>query len=385
MLTDLFYSRIARALAFLLLSTLLLAGGLYLWFRWEVDKIERFAVPAPRPSLSAAAPGSTSPALAPAPDALRILVFSTGSSGLDDGDGERLGIGDSRAAMRDGLTDTVMLVNLRAGDGEIEILSLPRDLWLEDRGHRINETYARHGVWSLVDDVEALTGVRADHVVSLNFAAFADLTDAVGGVPVFFEHPARDPKAKLDIPEAGCVNLSGKDALAFVRSRHWQIQRDGVWRHDATSSDWGRIERQQAFLRLMSARLLDWKLPSRIPALLGVARDNLMFDANLTLSEMLSVATEFGRNGVAVNASTYPGRGGVTESGASVIFPDVTSGLALSGALFGWAGPAETSLPSSIGTPTTPFADSSTTTPAPNVGVFTPARDGTGGTRYRGC
>jgi LCP family protein required for cell wall assembly len=385
MLTDLFYSRIARVLAFLLLSTLLLAGGLYLWFRWEVDKIERFAVPAPRPSLSAVTPGSNQPALAPAPDALRILVFSTGSSGLDDGDGERLGIGDGRAAMRDGLTDTVMLVSLRAGDGEIELLSIPRDLWLEERGHRINETYARHGVWSLVDDVEDLTGVRADHVVSLNFAAFADLTDAVGGVPVYFDHPARDLKAKLDIPEAGCVNLTGNDALAFVRSRHWQTQRDGVWRHDATSSDWGRIERQQAFLRLMSARLLDWKLPSRIPALLGVARDNLMFDANLTLSQLLSVATEFGRNGVAVSASTYPGRGGVTESGASVIFPDVTSGLALSEALFGSSAPTDTALPAPTGTPTTPMVGAPTTAPAPSLGGFTPARDGTGGTRYRGC
>lgn len=385
MLTDIFYSRIARALAFLLLSTLLLAGGLYLWFQWEVDKIERFAVPAPRPSLGAVVPELDQPALAPAPEALRFLVFSTGSSGLDDGDGERLGIGNSRAAMRDGLTDTVMLVNLRAGEGQLEILSLPRDLWLEERGHRINETYARHGVWSLVDDVEALTGVRADHVVSLNFAAFADLTDAVGGVPVFFEHPARDLKAKLDIPQAGCVNLNGNDALAFVRSRHWQIQRDGVWRHDATSSDWGRIERQQAFLRLMSARLLDWKLPSRIPALLGVARDNLMLDANLTLSQMLSVATEFGRNGVDVNASTYPGRGGVTESGASVIFPDVISGLALSEVLFGSAAPAETTLPAPTSTLGTPMADPSTTAPIPTAGGFTPARDGSGGTRYRGC
>jgi LCP family protein required for cell wall assembly len=373
-------SRLIKGLVAVALVGSALAGGTYGWLQWEMGKIKRFDSGSNQPTLSSEAASAELPLEADLPEVLRFLVFSVGSSGLDDGDGARLGIGDGRAAMSDGLTDSLMLLTLQPGSGKMDLLSLPRDLWLEDRGHRINESYNRHGVWALVDDVETLTGLRADHVVSVNFAAFADLTDAVGGVPLWFDYPARDSKAKLDIPTAGCVTLGGADALAFVRSRHWQVERDGGWRSDATSSDWGRIERQQAFLRVVMAKLLDWRLPARVPSLLGVARDNLMLDERLTLARLVSLATEYSRSGVVLNASTYPGRGGVTESGASVIFPDVVAGLELASSM-GLPQPAPQ--PTASGSSATPPVEDLATPPA--TAGFAPSRDGRGGTRFRGC
>lgn len=387
--------RIRRALLAVAAGTTVLAVSSYGWLQWEIGKIARFEELAPRPSLSPTSQGNTLPPTEDLPEVLRILVFSVGSSGLEDGDGTRLGIGNGRAAMRDGLTDSLMLLSLRPDSGRVDLLSLPRDLWLSERGHRVNESYNRYGVWGLVDDVEILTGLRADHAVAVNFAAFADLTDAVGGVPIWLDHPVRDIKSKLSVPTAGCVTLTGSDALAFVRSRHWQVQRDGIWRADATSSDWGRIERQQSFLRAVAGRLLNWKLPTRVPELLGVARDNLVLDQQLTLRRLVSLATDYATNGMAIHASTYPGRGGVTESGASVIYPDIEAGLAQVAAAEALAADTTaTGVPTAPGSPGIPAragATASKTTSVsagagtPSAGGFAPARDGSGGLRYHTC
>jgi LCP family protein required for cell wall assembly len=260
----------------------------------------------------------------------RILVFSTGSDGLNpDLDGERLGIGRGRAAMADQLTDSILLLTLAPENGKIGIVSFPRDTWLEWRGHRVNESYKRHGVSALVDDIETLSGIRAEHAIALNFAAFADLTDSLGGVRLYFEAPARDFKAKLDIPSAGCVTLDGSNALAFVRSRHWQVYTNGTWRSDSSSSDWGRILRQQAFIQGAVSQLLTWQLPSRVPALFTVARENVTLDQGLSITKLAGLAQGFVLNRPEITSITFPGRGGSTESGASVIFPDLERGLSM--------------------------------------------------------
>lgn len=251
-----------------------------------------------------------------------FLLFSVGSEGIESEDGDRLGIGRSRAKMADGLTDSIMVMIADPSSKKIGVISVPRDTWLVNRGHRINESYNRYGVNGLISDITELTGLPIDHAVSINFAAFADVTDALGGVEIEIAQPVRDLKAKLELP-AGCVQLDGAKALAFVRSRHWQIYSNNTWRSDVTSSDWGRIERQQSFLRLILARILTPELPIRIPALVDVAGKNLTIDADLTVGEMLSWAKAFAGGVNEIAAATIPGRGFTTDGGASVIGVDL--------------------------------------------------------------
>lgn len=302
-----------------------LFGSVAGYFAWEFTHLNRF-----EESISASPdPVLSEPTALPVPPGVtRILVFSTGSEGLDaEADGKRLGIGRARARMADGLTDSILLVTLHPDAGRVGIVSLPRDTWLDWRGHRINESFKRYGLDALVDDVETLTGLRAEHAVAMNFAAFADLTDSLGGVRMLFDAPARDAKAHLDIPVAGCINLDGATALSFVRSRHWQVYTDGRWHSDATSSDWGRILRQQAFVRAAASQLLTWQLPSRVPALFNVVQDNVTFDQGLSITKIAGLLQGFAANPPQIESMTFPGRGGVTESGASVIFPDLEGGL----------------------------------------------------------
>jgi LCP family protein required for cell wall assembly len=316
-----FLRRSVLVVVFSALITTALAVG---YVTWEYSNLTRFEE-AIKPTASEVTTRPTLPTVPPG--VTRILVFSTGSDGLDvERDGSRLGIGRGRARMSDQLTDSLLLVTLHPDNAKIGIVSLPRDTWLEWRGHRINESFKRYGLTALVDDVETLTGLRAEHAVALNFAAFSDLTDSLGGVRLLFDAPARDAKSHLEIPSAGCVNLDGPNALAFVRSRHWQVYTNDAWRSDASSSDWGRILRQQAFIRAAAAQLLTWQLPARIPALFNVVQENVTFDQELSVSKLAGLVQGFANNKPTIETMTFPGRGGVTDTGASVIFPDMING-----------------------------------------------------------
>ena len=310
-----------------------------------------------------------------------FLVFSVGSEGIDSTDGARLGIGEGRASMADGLTDSIMLVIANPVTRRIGIVSIPRDTWLEERGHRVNESYNRYGLNGFISDVTDLTGLEVNHAISVNFAAFADLTDAVGGIDIELPLAVRDSKAKLDLP-SGCVRLGGAEALAFVRSRNWQVYTNGSWRSNATSSDWGRIERQQAFLRLVLAKIVSPELPLRVPALVDVAGDNLTIDAGLTVSALLSWAKAFAGGVDEVAAATIPGRGFTTEGGASVIGVDPAAARTTVELILAKLGMVTTPTPD----PAVPRVSSS---PRPETATTSPwkpdAGEGEGGLRFTSC
>jgi LCP family protein required for cell wall assembly len=299
----------------------LVAGALFAYSWWQVATIKTFSS-----EITPIAPTSSDSysLITTAKSTETFLLFSVGSEGIDLADGDRLGIGKKRAAMADGLTDSIMLVIANPVTRRIGVVSIPRDTWLEDRGHRVNESFNRHGLTGFISDISTLTGVEVNHAISVNFAAFADITDAVGGVEIKLPYPVRDAKAKLDL-SSGCVRLTGSQALAFVRSRNWQVYTNGSWRSDATSSDWGRIERQQAFIRLILSKVVSPELPIRIPALVKIAGDNLTIDAGLTVSVLLSWAKAYVKGVDMLAATTIPGRGFTTEAGASVIGVDPTA------------------------------------------------------------
>ncbi len=145
------------------------------------------------------------------------------------------------------LTDTIML--LHTGSGPTTLVSIPRDSRVDIPGHgrhKINSAYGRGGGAEgggpelLVRTVEGATGLHVDHYTEIGFTGFVSVVDAVGGVDLCVPEAITDPKAALDI-EAGCQTLDQATALGYVRTR-------------ATgSSDFGRVERQRAFL----AALLD--------------------------------------------------------------------------------------------------------------------------------
>ena len=145
-------------------------------------------------------------------------------------------------------SDTIMLIRADPDASQAAILSFPRDLWVKLSGSnssgKINSVFQNANPSRLVATIKQNFQVEVDHYINVDFCAFKDIVDAVGGVSVPFEFPARDLHTGLDITVAGCHTFAGDEALAYTRSRYYEYLKDGRWVDDGLS-DFGRIARQQ--------------------------------------------------------------------------------------------------------------------------------------------
>ncbi|MFE6223252.1 MULTISPECIES: LCP family protein [unclassified Streptomyces] len=154
-------------------------------------------------------------------------------------------------------TDTVLLVHISEDRDRASVVSLPRDSYAElpehtdqnsgekHRAHpvKLNAAYAEGGPALTVRTVEAMTRVKIDHYLEVDFTSFMRTVDAVGGVQICTTKPVKDAYTGLELA-AGTHELDGGQALQYVRSRHI----DGA-------ADIGRMQRQQKFLAALVDRL----------------------------------------------------------------------------------------------------------------------------------
>ena len=176
------------------------------------------------------------------------------------------------------------------------MLSFPRDLWVKiagtNKSSRINSAYKVNEPQRLVETIQNNFYIPIDHYIQIDFCAFKTLVDAVGGVAVPFEYPAMDANTNLNVPEAGCYNFDGDSALAYVRSRHYQYldPETDTYKEDP-ASDYGRIARQQDFLRRAVAKVVS-QGPFDIDVargLIDVATKYVVTDPDLTLDHAARV------------------------------------------------------------------------------------------------
>lgn len=197
-------------------------------------------------------------------------------------------------------SDTIMVARVDPGETEAQILSFPRDLWVDIPGHgrdRINAsiTYGREaGPELLIRTIKENFDIDINHYVQVNFAGFKNLVDIVGGVPVYLANPVRDGRALLDIPEAGCVVLDSDQALAYARARHFQYMEDGQWKTDPTS-DLGRISRQQDFIRRVIRRAIDKgaRNPATLARMVNSGSKHIELDPFTTPGDLLALGRAF--------------------------------------------------------------------------------------------
>jgi LCP family protein required for cell wall assembly len=173
------------------------------------------------------------------------LVGSDSREGLTKAERKQLHTGKDGGSQR---TDTIMLVHID-GSGKSTLVSLPRDSYVtipahtaldgssvEDRKNKINSAFGKGGAPLLVETVERNTGLHIDHYMEIGFKGIRDITDAVGGVNMCVPADVTDENSGLSLL-AGCQELNGKNALAYVRMRYADPK-----------GDLGRVERQQQFL-----------------------------------------------------------------------------------------------------------------------------------------
>lgn len=262
------------------------------------------------------------------PSTTVTLVFSVGSKDLDPAEAERLRVNTATERGGDGLTDTMMLVVADHETRDVALLSIPRDTWLFDRGHRINATFNIEGLQAFVDDVARTVGLPIHHLVRLNFGAFARLVDAVGGVAVDVDRPLADVPAVLYVPSAGCWQFDGAAALAWSRGRHTLTKDgDGDWVTDRTASDFGRIERQQALLGALWDQVRRPSTIGSLPSLVTAARDGLVVDDGLGVQQVRDLLSVFGEVAAGrVEGYTLPTTGRrIGQAAAQVVVPEAAT------------------------------------------------------------
>lgn len=232
-----------------------------------------------------------------------LLVGSDSSARLDEDDPIQIG----RRGERFG--DVIIIAHIDERSGEIALLSLPRDLWVDiagtGRAGRINRAFESGGPATLIETIEDQFDIPIHHYVNVDFAGFQGLVAAVGSVDVYFETPARDwntnakpvPRSQTGflMAESGCQSLDPEMALAYVRSRYYQTQdADGRWVTDPTS-DLGRIRRQQDFLRRVLQKAIDMgaRNPFVLRDLIDAGLENVAIDQRLTPQLLLDVGMTY--------------------------------------------------------------------------------------------
>jgi len=225
-----------------------------------------------------------------------FLLVGSDTRAFVDSDEEASSFG-SAAETGGQRSDTIILVRIDPQAKRAAMVSFPRDLWIPiaPDGHeqRINTAFS-NGPETLIETIKLNFNVPIHHYMQVDFAGFQGLVDAVGGVEIFLAGAVRDRVTGLNITDTGCVLFHGDQALAYVRSRHFEYQENGRWRDDPRG-DLGRIERQQDFIRRALRKALSSGLtnPSKLRRLVDVGIDNVAVDDSLSAHDILSLGRQF--------------------------------------------------------------------------------------------
>jgi LCP family protein required for cell wall assembly len=224
---------------------------------------------------------------------VNILILGIGGAGHDGPD----------------LTDTMLLASIDPVNNKADLLSVPRDLWVKMPNNyianyqKINAAYesgkykflgtedssnsnqqAVEAGFKAVDGVVSnVLGIPIDYNVLVDFQAFQQAVDTVGGVTLDVPTELYDPTMAWEnnwnpvLAMPGVQTMNGAQALNYARSRE-------------TTSDFARTQRQRAILLALKQKVLTLGTlsnPLKISSLISDFGDNVRTDISLSDAEAL--------------------------------------------------------------------------------------------------
>ena len=232
-------------------------------------------------------------------------------------------------------TDSIMIAVVWPKDGQVSLISIPRDLWIfipTVGMQRINTAYengeingyAGGGAGLLKDTISYNLGIRIDHTALVDFNGFRRIVDTLGGVQVPIGcaytdwrliDPSYDPYNEnnwwLYTVGPGNIYMDGDLALWYARAR-------------SKSNDFDRGRRQQEVIRSIIGQALQTSTLGKIPQLYSDLSSTVVTDLGLTdIVRMAPYALNFTNANIRgyyirppyVTSWTTPG-------GAAVLLPD---------------------------------------------------------------
>ena len=279
-------------------------------------------------------------------------------------------------------SDVVKIIHFNPAKGTISMLSIPRDTMrtllanqsLYGNFNRINVNFS-NGPSLLARTITANFDIPIANTIVVSFAGLINAAEAIGGAYLDFPFPARDPFSGLNIRHAGCQLVTGFESLAVARSRHYYWYQNGQWNYDGTS-DFGRIDRQNVFLRSMLSRAKNLYNPLTINAFFSKIPQGITLDSNFTLNGLIGLATRFhGLNPASITTYTLPTIGGTLSNLGDVLFVQQPAAQQMLVNIFGseLRSPASPPPNALLQTPMPPVVSATVITTAPSTVSSTPS------------
>lgn len=203
---------------------------------------------------------------------------------------------DARPPYEGARADVIMVAQAPSEPHEpVSLVSLPRDMIVdvpcfgrERINAALNGCEQVSGLELLGLTVEDWTGLSVDHMAAVDFRGFENVVDAVGGYPVCLDHAVRDDESDLDLP-AGCQNLDGSQALAWMRARTPERLVDGDWA-PAPVSDLVRTDRQRDLLVHVLEGIRDLESVDALSDLVASVADSVTVDSGWSVGAIVQDA-----------------------------------------------------------------------------------------------
>ncbi|MCI8964408.1 MAG: LCP family protein [Eubacterium sp.] len=162
-------------------------------------------------------------------------------------------------------SDSMMIATLDMKHKKLKVTSLMRDMYVEIPGHgsrKLNAAYSFGGIKLLYETIAKNFGIKMKGYAEVNFDAFVDVINAVGGVEATLtESEAVNlndtnyiKRKKFRNVKVGKQVLNGYQALGYCRIRH------GKWKNghypavltaSGKGDDYGRAERQRLVIQAL--------------------------------------------------------------------------------------------------------------------------------------
>jgi LCP family protein required for cell wall assembly len=385
--------KVVTVLSSVVILALLIVGSGYAYLRYEFRQIKTAACA----SCVAAANGAP----------FNVLVIGSDTrEGETAAEAKEFGNQTTAGGQR---SDTIKVIHVDPKTGQASTLSIPRDTLVTLSGvpassgvsspNKINAAFASGpndpnpsgtGANGLVKTVENSFGIPISHWIVINFFGLMDMVNALHGINMNLPYPVRDYGdcnangvdencTGLAIDTTGCQTLTGTQALALSRSRHFEYFKDGEWMSDL-SSDIGRIERQNLIIQAVIDKAKSTYNPLTVASFISSLAHDVTLDSKLGPSLLLSLAERYhALSGSSVNSFTLPTAPGVyapycNEDVELVQEPQASQTIAAF--LNGPPQPATTPPLNQYGNPVTVTASPPTTTTPPTTASTSPSSGG---------
>lgn len=190
-------------------------------------------------------------------------------------------------------TDTIMVLNYNPKNKNMQVVAVPRDTLINVNGRnaKINAAFAIGGYSRIKKEVENLLNVNINYIVKIDYNAFRELIDSIGGVKMKIErnmiYDDEGQNLHINFKAGETVKLDGEKAEQFFR---WRKNNDGS---GFENGDLDRIQNQQKFISKVVDKCTSPLILFRTPKIIMALGNNV--ETNMPATKILSYGLKFMR------------------------------------------------------------------------------------------